>query len=120
VKDFDSFALAGPQKADHIHVHQRHAFHVEDDVSPTAANLRLQFLKVLRSNSANEADNPVLSVRNSFDSQRHDVAGLVSGECKVSATCKRLKPLLVDCTIRARFSAIADFRHRCAAIRGWM
>lgn len=67
----DAVGLTPSKEANHIHVHEAHLLHIQNDRCSASLDLRLQFAQELRSYSSNEPELGRWSNRNLFDSERH-------------------------------------------------
>src|SRR5258708_11776076 len=68
MNEIDAFCMTSPEEADHVDVDQTHFRQIQRNPRSAVLDLRLQFLQMLRSHSANQPDRCALPLRSSFDS----------------------------------------------------
>src|SRR5713226_2712775 len=68
INELDAFRMTSPEEADHVDVHQTHFLQIQHNPRSAVLDLRLQFIQMLRSHSANQPDRCAVPIRCFFDS----------------------------------------------------
>jgi hypothetical protein len=67
----DSLCLAAAQEPDRVRIHERHFSEFQHNLGHARGDLRFQFTKVLRSNSADQLDSRAVLDKSLLNLQRH-------------------------------------------------